>query len=76
MTTAWWKIHEAGETGAYQTTADFDVAGLWGVEVTGTTADGQIIEPLRPAFSVEEERFGLSSGRPGATQRADAAKRR
>lgn len=58
------EIHEAGETGAYQTTADFDVAGLWGVEVTGTTADGQIIEPLRPAFSVEEERFGLSLGDP------------
>ena len=25
------ETHEAGEVGAYRTTADFDVAGLWGV---------------------------------------------
>ena len=50
--------------GAYRTTADFDVAGLWGVEVTGTTADGQALEPLRPTFSVNEEPFGLAIGDP------------
>ena len=56
------ETHEAGEVGAYRTTADFDVAGLWGVEVTGTTADGQTLEPLRPTFNVLEEPFGLAVG--------------
>ncbi|MCH7484819.1 MAG: hypothetical protein IIA90_06690 [Chloroflexi bacterium] len=58
------ETHEAGEVGAYRTTADFDVAGPWGVEVTGTTADGQTLEPLRPTFSVNEEPFGLAVGDP------------
>lgn len=58
------ETHEAGEVGAYRTTADFDVAGLWGVEVTGTTADGQALEPLRPTFSVNEESFGFAIGDP------------
>lgn len=58
------ETHEAGEVGAYRTTVDFDVAGLWGVEVTGTTADGQALEPLRPTFNVLEEPFGLAVGDP------------
>ncbi len=58
------ETHEAGEVGAYRTTADFDVPGLWGVEVTGTTADGETLEPLRPTFSVNEEPFGLAVGDP------------
>ena len=58
------ETHEAGEVGAYRTTADFDVAGIWGVEVAGTTADGQTIEPLRPTFSVNDEPFGLAVGDP------------
>ena len=58
------ETHEAGEVGAYRTTADFDVAGLWGVEVTGTTADGEALEPLRPTFSVNVEPFGLAVGDP------------
>lgn len=58
------ETHEAGEVGAYRTTADFDVAGLWGVEVTGTTADGEALEPLRPTFNVLEEPFGLAVGDP------------
>jgi len=58
------ETHEAGEVGAYRTTADFDVPGLWGVEVTGTTADGQALEPLRPTFNVLEEPFGLAVGDP------------
>lgn len=56
------ETHEAGEVGAYRTTADFDVPGLWGVEVTGTTADGEALEPLRPTFNVLEEPFGLAVG--------------
>ncbi len=58
------ETHEAGEVGAYRTTADFDVPGLWGVEVTGTTADGLTLEPLRPTFNVLEEPFGLAIGDP------------
>jgi len=58
------ETHEAGEVGAYRTTADFDVAGLWGVEIAGTTADGQTLEPLRPTFNVLEEPFGLAVGDP------------
>ena len=58
------ETHEAGEVGAYRTTVDFDVAGLWGVEVSGTTADGQTLEPLRPTFNVLEEPFGLAVGDP------------
>ena len=56
------ETHGAGEVGAYRTTVDFDVAGLWGVEVTGTTADGEPLEPLRPTFSVNVEPFGLAVG--------------
>ena len=58
------ETHEAGEVGAYRTTVDFDVPGLWGVEVTGTTADGEALQPLRPTFSVNEEPFGLAVGDP------------
>ena len=58
------ETHEAGEVGAYRTNVDFDVSGLWGVEVTGTTADGQALEPLRPTFNVLEEPFGLAIGDP------------
>jgi hypothetical protein len=58
------ETHEAGEVGAYRTTADFDVAGLWGVEVSGTTADGKALEPLRPTFNVNEVPFGLAIGDP------------
>lgn len=58
------ETHEAGEVGAYRTTAGFDTAGLWGVEVTGTTADGQALEPIRPTFNVLEKPFGLAVGDP------------
>lgn len=58
------ETHEAGEVGAYRTTADFDTAGLWGVEVTGSTADGTELEPIRPTFNVLEEPFGLAAGDP------------
>jgi len=58
------ETHEAGEVGAYRTTVDFDVPGLWGVEVTGTTADGAALEPLRPTFNVLEQPFGLAVGDP------------
>jgi hypothetical protein len=63
------ETHEAGETGVYITYVDFDVAGLWGVEVTGSLADGTSIvgegeEPTRPFFPVREESVGLAIGDP------------
>jgi hypothetical protein len=58
------ETHEAGTVGAYVTRADFDAAGLWGVEVTGTTEDGRELEPVRPTFNVLEESFGLAVGDP------------
>jgi hypothetical protein len=58
------ETHEAGTIGAYVAYPDFDEAGLWGVEVSGTTEDGAALEPVRPTFSVAEEPFGLSVGDP------------
>ncbi len=61
--------HEAGETGVYITYVDFDVAGLWGVEVTGSLKDGTSIvgdgeEPTRPFFPIREKPVGLAVGDP------------
>lgn len=58
------ETHEAGETGAYVAYISFDEAGQWGVEVTGTTADGAALEPLRPTFSVNQVAAGLAVGDP------------
>jgi hypothetical protein len=63
------ETHEAGETGAYVAYVDFDVAGFWGVEVSGTLADGTPIvgegeEPTRPFFQVSETSQGLAAGDP------------
>lgn len=35
-------IEQAGAAGVYQTRVDFDTAGLWTVDVTATTAEGQL----------------------------------
>ncbi len=53
--------HEAGETGVYVARADFDIAGQWGVEVTGS-ADGQALEPVRPIFEVREASLSPAIG--------------
>jgi hypothetical protein len=63
------ETHQAGETGAYITYVNFDTAGFWGVEVTGTLADGTSIiadgqEPVRPYFEVSEKSYGLAVGDP------------
>jgi hypothetical protein len=43
--------HEAGETGIYVATVNFDAAGQWGAEVAGE-ANGRNLEPVRPVFDV------------------------
>jgi hypothetical protein len=55
--------HEAGETGVYVATADFDIAGQWRVEVTGS-ADGQALEPVSPIFEVREASLSPAIGSP------------
>lgn len=66
--------HEAGQTGVYITYVTFDTAGLWGVEVTGTLADGASIvaegdKPVRPFFQVSAKSAGLAVGDPAPATR-------
>jgi hypothetical protein len=58
------ETHEAGESGAYVSAVDFDAAGDWGVEVTGTRQDGRAIEASGASFNVLEESAGLDPGDP------------
>jgi hypothetical protein len=58
------EAHEAGETGAYITYANFDRPGNWGVVITGETADGEELEGAGLTFNVLEEKFGLAVGDP------------
>lgn len=46
--------HEGAEIGGYVAHVEFDSAGLWGVEVTGT-ADSRAFGPLRYQFEVFED---------------------
>jgi len=61
--------HEAGETGVYVANVEFDAAGQWGVEVTGTVG-GQELEPLRPVFEVRDMSLspGIGEEAPGSVQ--------
>jgi hypothetical protein len=56
--------HEAGQTGVYVADVNFDRAGGWGIVVTGQTADGRIVGPVRPTFGVNERPNGLAVGDP------------
>jgi len=63
------ETHEAGETGAYVAHPDFDTAGQWGVEVTGSLSDGTNIvrdgeQPVVTSFPVRERSAGLAVGDP------------
>jgi hypothetical protein len=55
--------HKAGETGVYVANIDFDSAGQWGVEVTGSVG-GQALEPVRPVFEVREKTLSPAIGSP------------
>jgi hypothetical protein len=72
------ETHEAGETGVYITYVTFDTAALWGVEVSGTLADGTSIvddgnDPVRPFFQVSEKSAGLAVGDPAPASRQTLA---
>jgi len=71
------ETHEAGETGAYVAPVTFDTAGDWGVEITGTEADGNALEAVTSTFNVLAESAGLDPGdaAPQSVQRvlADVA---
>lgn len=55
--------HEAGETGAYVATVEFDSAGPWAVQVTAEV-DGQPIAPPAYSFTVREESISPAVGAP------------
>jgi hypothetical protein len=58
------ETHEAGETGAYVAQVMFDTAGTWGVEVTGSDAEGEPLADVTATFSVLAESAGLDAGDP------------
>ncbi len=55
--------HDAGETGVYVATVDFDAPGQWGVEVSGTL-NGEALQPVRPVFEVRETSLTPAIGAP------------
>lgn len=60
--------HEAGETGVYVASVEFDAAGPWGVEVAATV-DGQALEPERVGFEVREQSLSPPIGAPAPRSR-------
>lgn len=56
------ETHEAGETGAYVSHVDFGQAGVWNVEVSGTTKQGEQLEPVRLQFDVLATDPGIAIG--------------
>ncbi len=56
--------HPAGDTGAYVTHVTFDTVGQWGVEMTGTTKDGETLDPVRLSFQVLATDPGIAIGDP------------
>ncbi len=57
------ETHEAGESGVYVASVEFDSAGNWAVEVSGSV-DGQPIEPVTPPFTVSEQSLTPALGAP------------
>lgn len=55
--------HEVGKVGVYVANVEFDSAGDWAVEVSGS-ASGQALEPLLVAFPVREESLSVAVGEP------------
>lgn len=56
--------HTAGDTGAYVTHVTFDTGGQWGVEVSGTTKEGDALNPVRLSFEVLATDPGVAIGSP------------
>ncbi len=57
------ETHEAGELGVYVASVEFDSAGDWAVEVSGSV-DGQPIEPVATTFTVREQSLAPAIGEP------------
>jgi len=59
-----------GDTGVYVSAADFDEAGDWGVEITGS-ADGETIGPILLAFEVfpPDQVLNVGDPAPRSTQK-------
>jgi hypothetical protein len=58
------ETHPAGDTAAYVSHVTFDAAGNWGVEVSGSTEEGDDLDPVRLAFRVFETDPGIAIGSP------------
>lgn len=58
------EVHQAGDTGAYVSSVNFDTAGNWGVEVTGATKEGVKLEAVRLSFPVLAADPGIAIGSP------------
>lgn len=56
--------HPAGDTGAYVAHVTFDTAGQWGVEMSGTTKEGDALDPVRLSFPVLATDPGVGIGTP------------
>lgn len=55
--------HSAGELGVYVANVNFDIAGMWGLEATGTV-DGSELEGQPISFSVREKPESPAIGAP------------
>ncbi|MEX1023384.1 MAG: hypothetical protein WD058_09585 [Dehalococcoidia bacterium] len=56
--------HEGDITTVYTSMVEFDRAGMWGLALDVTTADGETHEGLRITFAVREESFEPAIGDP------------
>lgn len=56
--------HEGPEVGAYVAQVMFDQPGDWGVEIEGTTAEGEEIDGVRARFNVLEDSTVPDMGEP------------
>jgi len=61
-----------GDTGVYVSSAEFDEAGDWGIEINGS-ADGETIGPIRLAFEVFTPEQVLNVGDPAPRSRQKIA---
>lgn len=57
------ETHEAGESGVYVATVQFDEGGLWGAEVTAIVGDTKY-DPMGLQFTVLEESSSVAIGAP------------
>lgn len=63
------ETHPLGTIGVYVAQVNFDRPGSWGVEITGSTRDGQAIPVLDPLLAVRERSASIGIGQPAPPSR-------